>query len=198
MRRLPVKEAVMPRGKTTSGTCTFCGASVRRPSVARHLGTCPDYQAALQRAERSRRRTEPLFHLRAKDAYGGQFWLELEMRGSVALQDLDDYLRAIWYDFGTESETRIEVVGEREGKPIDSHPIALLARNVMPAAECIDCGAPAAFLCIECVTEQERWGVLCAAHAATHPHADYGEPLRLVNSPRLGLCGYDGPAEAPY
>ncbi|WP_127011414.1 hypothetical protein ACF3DV_03465 [Chlorogloeopsis fritschii PCC 9212] len=27
---------------------------------------------------------------------------------------------------------------------------------------------------------------------------NYGEPIPLVNSPRLSLCGYDGPAEPPY
>ena len=26
----------------------------------------------------------------------------------------------------------------------------------------------------------------------------YGDPISLVNSPRLGMCGYDGPAEPPY
>jgi hypothetical protein len=41
-------------------------------------------------------------------------------------------------------------------------------------------------------------GTLCDAHAATHPHEDYGEPLALVNSPRSGMCGYEGPADPPY
>jgi hypothetical protein len=31
-----------------------------------------------------------------------------------------------------------------------------------------------------------------------HPHESYGEPTLLVNSPRVGLCGYEGPAEPPY
>jgi hypothetical protein len=74
----------------------------------------------------------------------------------------------------------------------------LLARNMMPAAECVECGAPATFLCTECLTNYESPGVLCDEHARTHPHNEYGEPLRLVNSPRLGVCGYTGPAEPPY
>lgn len=102
------------------------------------------------------------------------------------------------YDFGTSSETLIKVVGLREGKPTTSHPIALMARNRMPEAQCIECGQPAAWLCVECLYEEERWGTLCGAHAQTHPHDDYGEPLPLVNSPRLGMYGYDGPAEPPY
>jgi len=31
-----------------------------------------------------------------------------------------------------------------------------------------------------------------------HPHEEYGEPIEIVNSPRLGLCGYTGPADPPY
>jgi len=210
---------------------------VTKQGVTRHLSRCPGYQTALQRADGSRRKADTLFHFRAQDAYGGQFWLDLEIQGSATLQDLDDYLRAIWleccghmsrfsiggwrgdeiprsrraasmlrpglelthiYDFGTESETRIRVTGVRVGRPLTPRPITLLARNDMPAAACIECGALATSLCMECVTDRERWGVLCEAHAATHPHDEYGEPLRLVNSPRLGMCGYDGPATAPY
>jgi hypothetical protein len=39
---------------------------------------------------------------------------------------------------------------------------------------------------------------LCDEHAEDHPHDNYGEPIPLCNSPRMGQCGYDGPAEPPY
>lgn len=227
----------MPRGKTTPATCTFCHEPVTKRGVVRHFERCASFHAALEGAARSRRRTERLFHLRAQDAEGGPFWLELEMRGSARLRDLDDYLRAIWleccghmsrfsiggwdgdampqsrrvkdvfrpgielthiYDFGTESVTRIQVLGVREGKPLDPHPVALLARNVLPAAACVECGAAATVVCMECVMDHGRSGMLCDTHAVIHPHEEYGEPRRLVNSPRLGLCGYAGPAQAPY
>lgn len=102
------------------------------------------------------------------------------------------------YDFGTSSETLIKAVGVRDGKPVTSHPITLLVRNVMPESECIECGQPAAWLCLECLYEEDEWGTLCDKHAKTHPHKDDGEPIALVNSPRLGMCGYVGPAEPPY
>ena len=36
-------------------------------------------------------------------------------------------------------------------------------------------------------------------HAKTHPHKEFdGGHIALVNSPRLGMCGYVGPAEPPY
>jgi hypothetical protein len=102
------------------------------------------------------------------------------------------------YDFGTSSETLIKSVGVREGKPVTSHPIVLLARNVMPESICIECDQPAAWLCLECLNEEGEWGTLCDEHVRTHPHKEYGNPIPLVNSPRMGMCAYDGPAEPPY
>lgn len=102
------------------------------------------------------------------------------------------------YDFGTSSETLIKAVGVRQGSPLGSRPIALMARNDPPEAFCATCGQPAAFLCMECIYEHEQDGLLCEAHAKGHLHDDYGEPIPLVNSPRVGLCGYDGPAKPPY
>jgi hypothetical protein len=102
------------------------------------------------------------------------------------------------YDFGTTSETDIKVVGLREGKATTRHPIALLARNQMPEAVCQECGQPAKWLCIECLYEENKTGHLCDEHVEEHPHVDYGEPMPLFNSPRTGMCGYEGPAEPPY
>lgn len=102
------------------------------------------------------------------------------------------------YDFGTSSETLIKVVGVREGKPLSGHPIVLMARNNPPEARCTECGQPASWFCVECLHELGEPGTLCDQHAQLHPHTDYGEPISLVNSPRLGMCGYTGPAEPPY
>ena len=102
------------------------------------------------------------------------------------------------YDFGTTSETDIKVVGFREGKAISKHPITLLVRNQMPQAVCQECGEEANWLCLECLSEDENTGLLCDEHVEDHPHDEYGEPISLVNSPRMGMCGYDGPAEPPY
>jgi hypothetical protein len=102
------------------------------------------------------------------------------------------------YDFGTTSETDIKVVGFREGNATTKHPIALLARNLMPEAACQECGQLAKWLCIECLYEEDKSGYLCDEHVEEHPHEDYGEPMPLVNSPRTGMCGYEGPAEPPY
>jgi hypothetical protein len=104
------------------------------------------------------------------------------------------------YDFGTTSETEIHVVGSRHGKATTKHPIALMARNLMPEMLCKECHTPAAYLCLECLSEADEAGTwfLCEKHAKKHPHTEDGEPLQLANSPRLRMCGYEGLADPPY
>ena len=227
----------MPRKKQSRGTCVFCGHETTKGAMSKHMAACPQRQAQSAQAEQSKRKPEVLYYLRAQDAYGGDFWLDLEVRGSATLKEIDAYLRAIWleccghlsqfsiggwrgseiaksrridavfhpevelthiYDFGTSSETRIKMIGQRKGTPLTAKPMALMARNLMPEAVCLECGQPASHLCMECMIEEQASGFLCAQHASTHPHDNYGEPTELVNSPRLGMCGYDGPAEPPY
>lgn len=102
------------------------------------------------------------------------------------------------YDFGTSSETLVKAVATRTGKPLTKHPITLMARNQIPEVTCQECGKPAAWLCIECIYEYDKPGWLCQKHGKRHPHDDYGELMPVVNSPRLGMCGYVGPADPPY
>jgi hypothetical protein len=103
------------------------------------------------------------------------------------------------YDFGSTSYTLIRCLSVREGRFLDTrHYIELMARNLAPRYKCIECGGPAKWLCMECLIEDNIWGALCSKHAASHPHQNYGEPFPMVNSPRLGMCGYTGPAEPPY
>lgn len=102
------------------------------------------------------------------------------------------------YDFGSSSETKIKVAAERNGSFLTSKPIFLMARNEPPEYLCEECGKPATWLCIECIYEYESEGTYCDKHAESHPHDDYGEPVEIVNSPRLGVCGYTGPADPPY
>jgi hypothetical protein len=223
--------------KQSKGTCVYCSQEFSKAGITKHLVTCPQRQAAIAAAEEKKGSSESLYHLRVQDAYCREFWLDLEIRGSKTLQDLDHYLREIWleccghmsdfflggafetevsmrrkvsqvflpggklthvYDFGTSSETILNCVEVREGKPLTTRAIALMARNTMPERACIECGQPATHLCMECQSEDQTEGVLCDQHAKNHPHKSYGEPIALVNSPRMGMCGYDGPAQPPY
>ncbi len=221
-----------------NGKCYFCQETMTRRKLFNHLEKCAKRQEAIQTAEKGKRATEKLFHLRAKHPYSSEFWLDLEVNGSAKLEDLDYYLRGIWleccghlsefsagnffageismskkvadvftkepalfhsYDFGSTTETIVEKIAVREGKPSTKYPIALMSRNVLGEVKCIECDEPATYVCTGCPYEDETEGMLCDEHAEDHPHADnYGDPLPFVNSPRVGVCGYDGPAEPPY
>jgi hypothetical protein len=95
------------------------------------------------------------------------------------------------YDFGTTTELRLKVVGEREGGT-KGKSIQVLARNEPPQISCVKCGQPATEVCSECIYEDGGW--LCDTCAEEH---ECGEEMLLpvVNSPRVGMCGYTGPAE---
>lgn len=228
----------MARENRPRGKCAFCGREMTRGGMARHLRACPERKAAIREADHKSGKVQTLYHLQVQDAWGGDYWMHLEMSGSAPLNALDRYLRAIWleccghlsgfwrdrawtgeevsmerradqvlnigttlihiYDFGTSSETKIRVVDARKGKPLTFHPIFLMARNDPPEFACMECDQPATQLCLECVYELNKSGTLCDEHAENHPHDAYGLPMPIVNSPRVGMCGYEGPAEPPY
>jgi hypothetical protein len=85
----------MPRRPENPGTCAYCSEIITKRGVAKHLDKCPRRQEVLHSAEASNRREETLWHLRVQDAYDKDFWIDLEMVGSAALDKLDEYLRAI-------------------------------------------------------------------------------------------------------
>ena len=227
----------MARKQQSRGACGFCGKEMTRGGILKHLATCAARAHAIAEAGDRPGPIEPIYHLQVRDAWGGEYWLNLEMPGSAKLKDLDDYLRAIWleccghmssfsvgrwtdeipmttriasaftvgtelthiYDFGTSSETLVKAVDVRKGKPLTARPIYLMVRNRLPEMECMECDQPAKELCMQCVIEDETSGLLCAKHLKPHlkKHDEYGS-LPVVNSPRMGMCGYDGPANPPY
>lgn len=92
------------------------------------------------------------------------------------------------YDFGTTTELALRVVSEREGE-IKSKAIQILARNDAPSIACQSCGEDATQVCAQCVWSGEGW--LCDKCAHEH-ECDEEMFLPVVNSPRVGMCGYTG------
>jgi hypothetical protein len=216
------------------GICSYCGEEIVKQSIVKHLEKCPKRRAAVEGAVGT---PETLVYLRAECAWDKRFFIDLEVRGSAKLSDLDKYLRAIWleccghmsefcykawvdtipasrkvetlfknhktamhlYDMGTTSETLLTEISTRQDIPTTKNPIVLLARNKIPEVECEDCEEVASWLCMECLYENNEPGYFCDSCVEPHGRTEeYGPPIRLVNSPRLGMCGYDGPATPPY
>jgi hypothetical protein len=93
------------------------------------------------------------------------------------------------YDFGSTTELKLKVVETYPGAAQKSASVTLLARNEMPSAVCGVCGQPATDVCAQCIWDGE--GFVCEEHAEEH---ECGEDMLLpvVNSPRIGVCGYSG------
>jgi len=95
------------------------------------------------------------------------------------------------YDFGTTTYLDLKVVAERLGTADKDAPIQIMARNEPPVWGCELCDQPATVICTFC----GDWGCtfLCAEHAEEHECGDEGF-LPVVDSPRMGMCGYTGDA----
>jgi hypothetical protein len=88
----------MSRKPQSRGKCQYCGEETARSGMARHLAKCERRLQIIQTAGASKQSEENLWHLRVRDSYDKDFWLDLEMRGSAKLEKLDSYLRAIWLE----------------------------------------------------------------------------------------------------
>ena len=92
------------------------------------------------------------------------------------------------YDFGSTTDLKLRVIAEREVEA-KKKAIEVLARNTPPEILCDECGKPATNVCTQCIYDGRGW--LCDDCAEDH---ECGEEMLLpvVNSPRVGTCGYAG------
>lgn len=216
---------------TSYGTCALCGKRTTKAGMTRHLKTCPASH------DPSRGSPERLLRLRIEDAYTPFFWMDLEMKATETLEELDDFLRRTRleccghlsafrvgeddymlpgfadpgersmnakvgdalstgirfehvYDFGTSTELKLRVAGEREGG-IGREPLRVLSRNEAPVWSCEVCGEEAAWICEICMFETDN-PFYCEDHAEDHDCEEPEMLLPVVNSPRMGMCGYTG------
>ena len=93
------------------------------------------------------------------------------------------------YDFGSTTHLVLKAVSVWKDRPA-AEPVRILARNEAPEIFCDECKErPATEICTECMWSGGGW--LCDECAADH---ECGEDMFLpvVNSPRVGTCGYTG------
>ena len=101
------------------------------------------------------------------------------------------------YDFGSTTELTLKVL-ERGISKARGGPVRLLARNGEIVFSCVKCGKLATMLCLECQEEvggpeDEENVFFCdrCIDKASHSH-DKEMRIPVVNSPRMGVCGYTG------
>lgn len=92
------------------------------------------------------------------------------------------------YDFGDTTQLKITVVGYSR-RPKQRVAVRLLGRNEVYHFACQKCGKYADYFCNECAWRDKN-SFFCGDCAENHEHKRMLLPV--VNSPRMGVCGYCG------
>jgi hypothetical protein len=97
------------------------------------------------------------------------------------------------YDFGTTSELNLKVIAERTGIPHDKG-VFMMSRNEPPKIMCEVCNQHLAtkFYTMSDYDEPIWYCDTCAKNLEDDEEAYF---LPVVNSPRVGMCGYTGELE---
>lgn len=91
------------------------------------------------------------------------------------------------YDFGSTTPLDVIVIDQREGVPNKAQPIYILSRNDPPDIPCENCGQRQATR----IYTWHDYTTLCDECGDASAYDDEGW-LPVVNSPRVGECGYTG------
>ncbi|MDO5650296.1 MAG: hypothetical protein Q4G11_06800 [Gallicola sp.] len=190
------------------GNCYVCGKKLAKTAMKNHM--LKDHQAG----------ESPFILIRAEGSYNKNFWLLFAVPFEASLNRVDTFLRKIWceccghlsafsqtsygryskipkttkvadfypgavidYEYDMGSTTKITLTCLDALKlPEPTKKIYLLARNIAPEVPCSKCGDMATMY------DYEGDELLC--DSCSEPLED--EVLPFVNSPRWGVCGYNG------
>lgn len=108
--------------------------------------------------------------------------MNIQLKKALNMKDKFNYV----YDFGSSTYLEGQVFAEREG--LLKEKVRVLARNNPYAFKCENCDTKATEVCTEC---QHFFCERCLAkHECSEEMA-----LPVVNSPRMGVCGYCGESD---
>lgn len=119
------------------------------------------------------------------DAGSNDFWgmesqsMNVPLKKVLGVKETFDYE----YDFGSTTPVKGQVYAQREG--VLNEKFRILARNEMPEIHCSECSKKATQYCADC---DDFYCDDCLEHHACGDEM----ALPVVNSPRMGVCGYYG------
>ena len=191
--------------QTSNGNCFMCGKTAAKTAMKNHL--LKDHNDG----------DEECYLIKAEGAYNKDYWLFFTVVKTATLTAVDNFLREIWgeccdhlsafrqggrevgksvkvsalgvggallyeYDFGSTTEIKVTVVSEIV-RPKQRKKILLLARNEPMTEVCDSCQASATYM--------DAWegDFVCESCAE---ETDEDTLMEITNSPRMGVCGYDG------
>ena len=117
------------------------------------------------------------------DYYDSDEDMDVAVQKAFTIKSKFDYC----YDFGSTTYIQGEVISSRPGKLKEE--LRILAHNNMPDnMVCKTCQVPAKMICSMC------YDLCCKKCVKKHEKICEGEEymLPVVNSPRMGVCGYEG------
>jgi hypothetical protein len=199
------------------GKCLFCGETHAKAEIDKHLSTHLQGLAKSGQAGKSflvQVTADPIPHflslwidgetaMEIIDKFLRDIWLECcghlsEFEGNVGMKKAGNVFKKgkslnYEYDFGSSTRLTLTTVDEYPIKA--DKKIVLLSRNEPINLMCATCKkAPATQICSVCM--YEKFAMYCDTCAKKHAKkcadfADYAS-LPIVNSPRMGVCGYTG------
>jgi len=229
--------------KRTKGTCKYCGKVYTKTHMVKHILACNQRQKAIVVTENEKKAC--CFLLLISGTYRSQYWLVVDVKDTITLKDLDQFLRDIWleccghlsgfniegityeshpeaymgygikamgmdnklikviepgmsfqheYDYGSTTTLTITVLDHYKA-PAKREKVTVLSRNHPVQYVCDECEEKTAtMICMECA--YEGYGFLCDDCQEGH---ECGEEMlsHLYNSPRSGVCGYEGSNKYP-
>ncbi|UUX92099.1 hypothetical protein [Methanoplanus endosymbiosus] len=95
------------------------------------------------------------------------------------------------YDYGSTTYLDFKVISKLPYRTKKGYDVEIVARNKMPEALCSVCGKEATIICLECLYEGSDSYLFCDECYEEH-ECDEGMQLPVVNSPRCGVCAYEG------
>lgn len=82
----------------SKGVCNFCGQTIAKSGITRHLQSCKAHQAANATSSSGKSTTATLLHLSIEGTYANMYWMHIEIPAAKNLVDLDAFLRDIWLE----------------------------------------------------------------------------------------------------
>lgn len=159
---------------------------VESPEDAEELAETPEFQDQLKKMAGALHMMFQ-FPILANMVMPEERDMGFDVRDVLKVGDKFDYE----YDFGSTTYLRLKVMNEREGYyRKDEDAARILARNLPPEIFCRECGKLATR--VEPGYMSAWDGALCDTCARKIEDYEYEELLPVVNSPRVGVCGYVG------
>ena len=207
---------------TSEGKCLYCEQILSQKEIVKHLAKHLAEKQKTESGQKTQTychivvEADIMFlHLLVKgsasmtviDTFLRRIWLECcghmsefrkgreEIDMSLKVKDVLVSSQKLVYDYDFGSTTRLSIKGLKHYELNETSVIILLSRNEPLQIMCSMCGkAPAVSMCTTCCWGSEAF--FCKKCAKKHEKecedfTDYSN-MPVVNSPRMGVCGYDG------